>query len=133
MAVSKKTKSTNPVDDYLNALDHPLKPLVVALRQCILAADAGVREEIKWNVPSFYTHEHFATLHLRANDQISVILHLGAKKRATPTTASTIADPQALLKWLGKDRAMVAFNSVADLAQKQSAFVALIQQWIQLV
>lgn len=128
-----KAQNTNPVDVYLQDLDHPLKPLVIALRKCILGTDPQISEEIKWNVPSFRTTEHFATLHLRASDQISVILHLGAKKRAATQTATTVNDPQSLLKWLGKDRAMIAFKNEQDLAQKQAAFVAILHQWIKLV
>jgi len=128
-----KTKITNPVDVYLKELDHPLKPVVIALRKCILGLNPSIGEEIKWNVPSFRTTEHFATLHLRASDQISVILHFGAKKRATAPSNIGIDDPQSLLEWLGKDRAMVAFKGEQDLAHKQAAFVEILRQWIQLL
>jgi hypothetical protein len=48
-------------------------------RQIILDADASIAEGIKWNAPSFYTSEYFATIQLRAKDGVQVILHLGAK------------------------------------------------------
>ena len=133
MMAKTKTTSAHTVEAYIKDLDHPLKALVIALRQCILSSDSKIGEEVKWNVPSFRTHEHFATMHLRASDQISVILHLGAKKRAPAENAITIKDPQTLLKWLGKDRAMVSFQSTDDLVQKQTALVELIQQWIALL
>ena len=73
---TKRGESTpEDVEIFLAALDHPLKPEILALRQIILAADPSITEGIKWNVPSFRTSEYFATMHLRAKDGIHVILH----------------------------------------------------------
>jgi len=42
------------VEAYIQALDHPLKDVVHALRQVIATADEEIGEQIKWNSPSFY-------------------------------------------------------------------------------
>ena len=42
------------VDAWMDALVHPLKPVVGALRKVILAADKTVGEHIKWNHPAFF-------------------------------------------------------------------------------
>lgn len=52
-------KTTKPsdsaaVDSFMKKLDHPLKALVEATRQAILAADKGIGEEVKWNAPAFF-------------------------------------------------------------------------------
>lgn len=119
------------VDAFLGALDHPHKPEIEALRRIILGADARIAEGIKWNAPSFRTSDWFATTHLRAKQGVQIILHFGAKKRPDFTPRAAIADPESLLEWLGEDRASAQFRDMADVEAKQSAFAALIRQWIE--
>ena len=116
---------------FLAAQDPAARPLIDALRAAILAADPRIREEIKWNVPSFRIAEFFATLHLRVKVGAGVILHFGARKNAISKTGVAIADPQALLQWLGKDRATVTFRDAAELTKQRAAFIALLREWIQ--
>ena len=111
------------------ALDHPRKAEIEAVRRVIRGADPRILEGIKWNSPSFRTREWFATTHLRAKQGIAVILHLGAKARAE--AAPEIDDPRGLLKWLGKDRAMVAFADLEEIEQGRAAFEGVLRQWIR--
>lgn len=128
----KSRKPATTVQSFIDALDHPLKHEIVALRRLLLEVDPKISEEIKWNAPSFRTSEHFATMHLRAKDSLQLILHLGAKsKRAVPPGA--IADPDGLLKWLGTDRASISFKGPEDLAQKSHALGAIVRHWIRYV
>ena len=131
---TKRSASTSEsVDAFLTALDHPFKPEILALRQIILGADPGISEGIKWNAPSFRTSQDFATMHLRAKDGVQVILHLGAKIRDTSISGVAIADPESLLDWLAKDRASVKFCDLKDVEAKRSAFLNVIRQWIKYV
>ena len=127
---SKRQAAGQTVDAFLAALDHSHKSELLALRQIILAADPSIREEIKWNAPSFRTTESFATFQLRAKSDLQLVLHLGAKVRETATTGIAVADPAGLLKWLAKDRAVVTFTSLAEVYAKQSAFTELIRAWL---
>lgn len=61
----------------------------------------------------------------------SVILHLGAKARDGAPPA--IPDPTGLLRWLGKDRAIVRFAESADIESQGEAFAAAVTQWIAFV
>ena len=141
--MATKSASTQPakrnapapesVEAFLTALDHPFKAEILALRQIILAVDSSIAEDIKWNAPSFSTSEHFATFQLRAKDSVQIILHLGAKTRATAITGVVIDDPEALLKWLAKDRAAVTFRDLNDIDARRAAFAQLIRQWITYV
>jgi hypothetical protein len=127
----RSASSPESVESFLASLDHPCKAEVLALRQIILAADPTITEGIKWNVPSFRTSEHFATLNLRAKNGVGIILHFGAKKNDISTTGVSIPDPDSLLEWLAKDRAMVTLRDLNDIAARQSAFTNLIRQWIR--
>jgi uncharacterized protein YdhG (YjbR/CyaY superfamily) len=117
---------------YLDCLDHPLKKEIEAVRQIILGVSTEIREGIKWNSPSFRTTEWFATLNLRAKDgqeRVWLILHLGAKLK-DHTKGMKIADPTGLLQWLGKDRALVMFEDVKDVARKRGALEGVLGEWI---
>lgn len=132
-ARSTPADSTAAVDDFMRTLDHPFQREIEAIRQLILGVHPSVAEGIKWNVPSFRTSEYFATTHLRDKKGIGVILHLGAKVKELPAGGVVIEDPEKLLKWLGKDRAMIVFENLEDLERKKAAFARVVQQWIAYV
>jgi len=115
------------------ALEHPFKAEIELLREILLGADPAIAEGIKWNAPSFRTVEYFATTHLRGKGTIGLILHLGAKARELPAGGLAVADPAGLLKWLGKDRAMIEFRQRAEIDSARGALAALIRQWIRYV
>lgn len=122
--------STSAVEAFMAALDHPHKAAVEALREAILGADASIREGVKWNAPSFRTAEYFATVNLRAKQGIQVVMHLGAKVKEPPAGALAIPDPDGMLTWLAKDRAIVTFADAADVARRQGAFQRIVRNWI---
>ena len=117
------------VDSFMARLLHPHKPAIEAIRRIVHGADPAIAEGIKWNAPSFRTTEYFATTHLRAKDGVAIILHLGAKVREIG--AVTIDDPDRLLNWLAKDRAMVSFADVDDVWNRQPALEHIVRQWIR--
>lgn len=122
--------TTAAVEALMASLSHPLKAELLALRRAILEAHPSIREGVKWNAPSFRTHEYFATLHLREKAGFSVILHLGAKPRDRDAPAVRAEDPTGLLEWLAADRARVSFADLRDLEARGAAFAALIRAWI---
>ena len=121
-ATKRRESAQQDVAAFLAALDHPLKPEILVLRQIILDTDPSIAEGIKWNVPSFRTSEYFATMHLRATDSVQVILHLGAKVRERARAGMLIADPERLLEWLAPDRAAAKFRDLSDINARRAAF-----------
>jgi len=120
----------NEVDRYIEALDHPQKDAVVALRRLILEAEAGVVEGIKWNAPSFrHGGEDRVTMNLRAEDHVKLIFHRGAKKR-DDAGAFAIEDPTGLMEWAAADRAIVELRGADDVAAKAAAVTHLVRSWI---
>lgn len=115
------------------ALEHRSKNEIQAIRGLMLAADPSISEGIKWNAPSFRTTEYFATTNLREKQGVGVILHLGAKVREVPPGGLPIDDPDKLLKWLARDRAVVVFKDINDFNAKKTAFLSIIRSWIAYV
>jgi len=130
---SKRTgpKKSQEVAAFMRELQHPLTAEVEAVRQIILGADPRIEEAIKWNAPSFYTLDHFATFNLRAPDHLLVIFHTGARPRPAAAAALKIDDPAALLEWLAKDRAAARFYTMKDVTTRRAALTAVVRQWVE--
>jgi hypothetical protein len=89
MGTSRKARGRTPAaaehDDpagvaaYLAGLDHPLKPVVEAIRATILGADPAVTEGVKWTSASFYRRGWFATINARARGGVQVVFHHGPR------------------------------------------------------
>lgn len=122
------------VDAFLEALEHPRKAEVLALRRVILQSADGIQEAVKWNAPSFFTAEHFATMNLRDKNGVGVIMHFGAKKRGSEFKPRVlIPDPTGMLTWLADDRAVISFRDLRDIETRGDAFAALIREWVKQV
>lgn len=117
----------------LGTLDHPHLAAINAVRELIHSAHPSIQETVKWNAPSFYTTEHFATLQLRYTRGVQVVLHLGAKPQPDAAVRDGVPDPGGLLEWRGADRAIVTFRDVDDVHARRDAFVAIVRAWITFV
>ncbi|MGD9967239.1 MAG: DUF1801 domain-containing protein [Hyphomonadaceae bacterium] len=132
-SVRKSAADGDAIAAYLKALKHPLKKEIEAVRLIILGVSPSISEGIKWNVPSFRTEKAwFATFNVRSHDSVRLIFHLGAKTRPG-LKAFKIADPKGLIRWLGKDRAMVTLGSGRDIPANRKALEAIVRAWIQQV
>src|SRR5262245_43949230 len=99
----RKVVASTDVTDYLNLLEHPHKSAVRAVRDLIISIDPRVKEEVKWNAPSFRIEEHFATFRLQPTPICQLVLHTGSKVRKGGIRME-IPDPNGLLKWVSADR-----------------------------
>ena len=115
------------VDGFMETLEHPHKPAIQALREFILSIDGGIKEQGKWNAPSFYLEDNFATLRVHPVPIVQLVLHNGSKKKANPFE---IPDPHGILKWAAKDRCVVTFSSLEDARSKMDALRPIIARWI---
>ncbi|MGV3526639.1 MAG: DUF1801 domain-containing protein [Candidatus Sericytochromatia bacterium] len=120
---------TLSVSAYMAALQHPLRAEIEALRALIQGLDPGIQESIKWNAPSFALGEHFATLKLRPETRVQIVLHTGAKLRQPPV-ALQINDPAGLLDWAAPDRALLSFENLAQIEAQRCEVEALLRQWL---
>lgn len=126
--LSKKSESVS-VNAYLAALQHPHKKGVETLRKAILGIDSRIQEEVKWNAPSFYLDDHFATFRLHPGTTFQLILHRGAKAKDN-TRQFHLDDSLGLLKWAAKDRCIISFTSDADAKEKHEEVIRMVKEWL---
>lgn len=117
------------VDAYIAKLEHPHKRGVQALRKAILGVDPRIREEVKWNAPSFCLDDHFVTFRLHPGSIFQIIFHTGAKAKGNPKQFR-LDDPRSLLKWAAKDRCIIGFESDADAMAKRTEVTRMVKDWI---
>lgn len=117
------------VDQYLEALDHPMKKEILLLRTVILQSNRELTELIKWNAPSFCIDGmDCITMKIFPPANIQLVFHRGAKVKEAPE-APLIDDPAKLLKWPATDRAVLTINDGADLKRKTRDLQTIVAAW----
>ncbi len=118
-------------DEFMAELEHPLKPVVEALRKVVRATDPSLVEGIKWNAPSYaVAGDDRLTFNLHAKDKVRLIFHRGAKAKDTKGKGRLIEDPSGLLEWASDARAIANFTSLAEVKANKSALQGLIRAWL---
>lgn len=121
---------SDEVDQFMAALEHPLKAEIEAVRAAILAADPTVTEHIKWKGPSFvHSGDDRVTFRLAPKGIFQVILHRGAKVKDTQGFA--FEDDSALVEWLAPDRGVVTLSDAKTVKAKKAALVKLVGRWMK--
>lgn len=64
------------VDELMDALEHPFKAEVEAVRDIIKGVNENIKEEWKWNAPSFrYRGEYLVTFNLWEKKRVHLVFH----------------------------------------------------------
>lgn len=123
----------NPeVTAFLDELKHPFRKEIEQLRQCILAANSGLIENIKWNGPN-YCHKNDDRITMRVlplKKQAQLIFHRGVKKLEQPK-GKLIEDPSGLLVWKENDRAIATFKSMEEIEKSKPSLTSIIEDWLK--
>jgi hypothetical protein len=67
------------VDEWFEAYENPMKPVVERVREVVLAADDRIDECIKWKAPTFVYRGNLASFYPRSKQHASLMFHQGAK------------------------------------------------------
>lgn len=127
--VHKKKKAspvsrTDKVDEFMMALDHPLKVEVQTLRNIIKGVNKEITEEIKWKAPSFsYRGEYLVTFNLRDTSRVHLVFH----NPLIPQVKSK------LLEGDYKDRRMAYFADMQDIETKKPVLQKALKDLIKLI
>ena len=125
----ENSEGTKQVEVFLDQLEHPMKPEVIALRATILNAQPELTEQIKWNAPSFcFQGQDRITFNLSGKGIIRLIFHAGVKTKVL--NGPLMEDETGLLEWASNDRAILKFASREDVEAKSPALEQLVRQWI---
>lgn len=120
------------VAEFMEKLDHPLKPEIEAVRTSILNANSQLTEGMKWNAPSFcYDNEDRITFNLHGKGFFRLIFHCGVKVNEKAGKEPIFNDSTGLLDWLAGDRAVIKFTDMNDVAAKKEKLAAVINKWIE--
>jgi hypothetical protein len=68
-------KITPTVEEFMDALDHPLTELCNTIRVFIKKTNPKIQERIKWNALSYYAGEDFLTFNFSRKDALLLIFH----------------------------------------------------------
>lgn len=129
-----KANVTIDVSDFLNKIDHPLKEIIVEVREIILSADKEITEHIKWNAPSFcYRNDDRITFRLNKNDCVQLIFHSGAKGKDSHDKGAIIDDQTGLLEWVADKRALLTFHDIDEVKMKKDMIIKIVKQWLKAV
>ncbi len=126
------TNLNGDVTDFLDALKHPLRNEIEALRHCILLSNSDLTENIKWNGPNYcYGDEDRITMRIQpvTTKQIQVIFHCGAKVKKQPNT-KLLEEDFGILTWKTNDRAVASFKNIQSIENNQSNLSKIVVEWI---
>lgn len=107
------------MDDWFAERQHPQEATMKAVREVILAADPRVTEAIKWKSPTFIYRGNIASINPQAKTHVSLMFHRGAK---IPGDHPGLEGGSEVARYM-------RFDSVADVAEKRDALVAVIRAW----
>ncbi len=77
-------------------------------------------------------NDFFATVHLRAQSTVQIILFTGGKKKATAESGVPVEDPAGIIeRWLARDRCLVSLGAGRVSRANRAAFAALAEAWVR--
>lgn len=126
----QRPEATGAVDTFLASLEHPHKEGIQLLREAILGLDGRIREEVKWNAPSFLLEDHFATFRLHPPRSIQLVLHTGAKPKSPPRQF-VLQGAETFAKWAAPDRCVLNIGDSPAARRHCQVIVGLVRQWMQ--
>ncbi len=133
MAKKPKLTDEEQVTEYFEALNHPLKNVVQALRKVILSTDEEIAEQIKWNSPSFYYAGAMKPFDPKEYKRDIVVFNLHKKDCVLLVfpTGATINDTSELLEGKFTDTRKIAkFMNLEEVNNKEVALKTVIKTWL---
>ena len=110
----------NPeVDKWFEAYDNPMKSVVAAIRDKVLASDSRIEEAIKWQAPTFIYKGNIASFFPRAKKHASLMFHKGAE----------IPGSFENLEGDGKEARSFKVKDLDDLNAKADELAAIFKAW----
>lgn len=107
------------VEQWLAGYERPLKPVMLAVRDIILAADARIDECIKWQTPTFTFNGNLASFNPRSKKHVSLMFHVGAM----------IPGAHPKLEGTGDTARFMSFPDLPSVLTSKRDLVRLVRAW----
>ncbi|MBJ7614308.1 MAG: DUF1801 domain-containing protein [Candidatus Dormibacteraeota bacterium] len=115
--------STDPaVDRWFSELDHPLKEVMLQVRDVFLGVDERVGECIKWKSPTFTFRGNIASIDPRVKRQVNVMFHQGA----------SLPGEHPGLEGGGGAVRYMRFTDLEEAIQRRAELESAVHAWIEL-
>lgn len=127
------TPDEHALTAYLHELNHPLKDLVLVLREIIRATDASIGEQVKWNSPAFYYTGAMKPFDPKTYRRDIVVLNLHKPDVVLLVfpTGTRIPDPTGLFTGSFPDgRRTLNLRSVTEAYEKSQALQMVLRAWL---
>lgn len=109
------------VERWFADYDNPMKEVVRAMRDIVLAVDPRVDECIKWQAPTFTFQGNIASFFPRSKKHASLMFHQGAKIPGSHPRLEGTGDTSRVLK----------VASLGELRKARRDLEAVVRAWIQ--
>jgi hypothetical protein len=120
--MKEKKIDAEKVSDFIEKLEHPLKPEVEFLRKLIRKTDKRIQERIKWNAPSYYIEEDLFTFGPFRNETLLIVFH-------HPEIVNVKSE---LLEGEYKDRRLLYLNNKKHVKSSAGEITKIIAELIRL-
>jgi hypothetical protein len=107
------------VNAWFGEYEHPLKDVMMYVREIILAADSRVGECIKWKSPTFVFKGNIASFNPRTKKHVSLMFHTGA----------SIKGEFPHLIGGGNTARYMTFSTRSETESLREELTAIIQSW----
>jgi hypothetical protein len=118
-STSSPAHTNHKVDEWFQALDHPLKNAMLLVRYPLLEADDRITESIKWSAPTFEYKGNLASFQPKARNFVSLMFHRGAE---IPGNHPGLEGDSPLVR-------MMRFKDEADVEKRRKELQAVVRAW----
>jgi len=136
MAKKAKLTEEEAVNEYVMSLNHPLKEVVMELRDIISTAGDEIKEQIKWNSLSYYYSGEMKPFDPKEFKRDIVVLNLHKEDfvlMVFPTGAIIQNDYEILEGNYPDSRKSIKISSKKELKEKSLNLQNVIKEWLKLV
>lgn len=118
-----KLTDAEKVEQYMDAITHPLKKETEAVRAIIKKASSKLKERIKWNAPSYYYIDDIVTFGPQRAGKILLVFH----------HPFIVKIKSPILEGDYKDRRLVYFDSMKAIKENKKEMERIINEIVELI
>jgi hypothetical protein len=115
--------NTEAVDAFMAKLVHPLKNEMELVRFIVKNANDQIKEQVKWNAPSFFYKEDLVTFNPRMQNAVHLVFH--------HPNITRIKSP--LLEGDYKDRRMMYLHNKEEVLANKNTLQEIMQRLVEMI